>query len=177
MAWEGSVTSQAHAYPAASPTAAISSVKGLPAWKSTTTVAGTQRYEISEWSVDLKTEVEPLPTADGYQNPFAFVRGEFEAPFTLTYNPAIDESALLHYLNNDQPTLAWSISNGLSGANLLSMSIAAQLGGFKGAPLKAGKTTFGYDVTGELISSTTNSGNSGGYSPLKITLTNAIPGY
>jgi|SRR5450755_2448163 hypothetical protein len=177
MAWEGAVTSQAHAYPASSPTAAISNVKALPGLKSTTTVAGTQRYEIAEWSVDLKAEVEPLPTADGYQNPYAFVRGEFEAPFTLTYNPAIDESALNHYLSNDQPTLAWAITNGLSGANLLSMSIAAQLGGFKGAPLKANKTTFGFDVTGELISNTNNSGNSGGYSPLKITIVNAIPGY
>lgn len=177
MAWEGSVTSLAHAYPASSPTAAISGVRAIAGLKSTTTVAGTQRFEIAGWSLDLKTEIEPLPTADGFQNPFAFVRGEFEAPFTLTYSPAIDESALLHYLTNDQPTLAWSISNGLSGANLASMSIAAQLGGYKSAPLKANKTTFGYDVSGELIASATNSGNSGGYSPLKITLVNAYPGY
>jgi hypothetical protein len=106
-----------------------------------------------------------------------FSRGPMTTAFTLNYEPAIDESSLLNMLNNSQPTLAWSISNGGSGSGLVSLAIAAQLGGYKQAPLKADKTVFGYDVTGEFIGNTTNVGNSGAYGPAQITLENAVPSY
>lgn len=177
MTWEGTALSNSHAYPSALPTVAPSAVKGWPAWRSTTTIGGSQRFEIVDWTCTLNVEVEPIPTADGVQAPYAFIRGMLDGQWTISYNPAIDESALLHLINNDQPTLAWSVSNGGSGASLVQMSIAAQLAGFKSAPIKVNKTSFGYEASGELLSNTTNAGNSAGYSPLQITLVNAVPSY
>jgi hypothetical protein len=176
MTWEGALTSWFHAYPASAPTIAPSSVLPTPAWKSTTTIGGSQRYEITDWSVTMNVELEPIPGANGSQSPYVFSRGMLRCPFTATY-VAIDESALLHVINNDQPTIAWSVSNGLTGASQVSMAISAGIAGFKSAPLKAGKTLFGFDAAGELIAGSGNAGNSGGFSPLTFTLVNSVSSY
>ena len=79
-------------------------------------------------------------------------------------------------LTNAQPTLAWAISNGGSGAGLASFALAANEAAYKTAPL-AGDEFFGFDVTGDFVGNTTNAGNSGGRSPCSITLQNAIGTY
>jgi hypothetical protein len=80
-------------------------------------------------------------------------------------------------LNNTQPTLSFVLTNGLSSPNTVSITINAALAGHKDAPLSAMKTLWGFKTTGELVASTSNAGNSGGYSPLTVVLTNAIPSY
>jgi hypothetical protein len=93
------------------------------------------------------------------------------------YSPALDESPLTAMLSNAQPTLAWSISNGLSGSSLVSFALAANQAAFKETPLESGKTFWGWNASGEFIANTTNAGNSGGRSPLSITLQNAVATY
>jgi hypothetical protein len=115
--------------------------------------------------------------ADGQQAPYAIARGLMDSTFSLTYDVASDESAINHMLSNDQPTLAWAISNGLSGTNQVSLGIAAQMAGFKGAELKAQKSMWGYEVSGDLLSNTTNVGNSGGFGPAVFTIVNNVPTY
>ena len=175
--WDAKATSYSHAYPGSAPVAAFSGSRAIPAWNVVQTIAGTAVNDITAGSVTFTREVEPLPTADGQQNPYGIFLGGIDAQFKLTYNPALDETSLLNMINNTRPTLNFAISNGLSGANLVSLTIAAQLGGFKGAPLKPMKTRFGFEVTGELVGNTTNIGNSGGYGPAVITIVNAIPAY
>lgn len=175
--WDGKATSYSHAYPGSAPVAAFTGTRAIPAWNIVQTIGGSAVNDITAGSVTLAREVEPLPTADGAQNPYGIFLGGITATFKLTYNPALDETALTTMLNNTRPTLNFAISNGLSGANLVSFTIAAQLGGFKGAPLKPMKTRFGYDVSGELVGNTTNVGNSGGYGPVVITVVNNIATY
>ena len=177
LTWTGKVTSLKKAYPSFLPTASFSTVKMQPAWKSTTTIASSAVNDITEWSCTLKREMDVIPTADGVQDPYIIGRGNLDATWKLEYDPALDESPLAHMLSNDQPTLAWAISNGLSGGNLVSFALAAQLAGYKNTPLKADKTFFGWSAEGDFVGNVTNAGNSGGRSPCAITLTNAIPSY
>jgi hypothetical protein len=177
LSWAGKLTSYSHAYPGSAPVAAFTAVKGEPAWTTVQTIGGTAVNDITDFSIALTRDMDVIPAANGQQAPYAILRGGLAATFKLTYNPALDESALNYMLANTQPTMQWVVGNGVSGAGKVQLTIAAQLGGYKKATLKANKTRWGYDVTGELIGNTTNAGNSGGYSPLMITLVNAIPTY
>jgi hypothetical protein len=177
MVWEAKATSFGKAAPASVVGASFSQVRGWPSWMSTNTIGGTATNDISEWSCTFTRDMDVIPTADGQQNPYVIGRGPIAATFKLTYDPALDESALNYMLNNTKPTLAWSVSNGLTGASQIAMSIAAQLGAYKTATLKADKSFYGYDVTGDLLGSTVNTGNSGGFGPATLTLTNSTPTY
>ena len=176
LTWSGKVTTYAKAYPSFNPIASFSAVRMIPAWRSQSTIASTLTNDITEWSCTLTREVKPIPTADGYQNPYLIGRGNFGAAFKLSYSPALDETALNYMINNTQPTLAWAISNGLTGSSLVSFALAANQAAFKTAPLTEA-TFYGFDATGDLIGNTTNAGNSLGRSPCAITLQNAIPTY
>jgi hypothetical protein len=176
LTWSGKVTSYAKAYPSFIPVPGFSAVRMIPGWKSTTTVASTLLDDITVWSATLTRKVTPKNTGDGYQQPYLIGRGNFDCSFKLTYDPALDESALTNMLTNAQPTLAWSIGNGGSGTGLWSFALAANQAAYKTAPL-SGDEFFGFDVSGDFVSNVTNSGNSGGRSPCSITLQNALPTY
>jgi hypothetical protein len=177
LSWEGKLTSYSHAYPGSAPVAAFSGTRAQPAWNTVQTIGGTAANGITDWSGMFTRDMDVIPTADGQQSPYGIFRGGMDATFKLTYNPVIDETALLKMLNNTRPTLNWTISNGQSGTSEVSFSIAAQLAGYKGATLKPQKTRWGWDVTGEFVGNSTNVGNSGGYGPAVITLINNIPTY
>lgn len=176
FSWDAKAKSLFTAFAASNPVVSISSAKPQPSWRSTVTVGGTQRSEIAEWSLDFKRGVDPEPTADGSQDPFTFSRGLFGVDWTLDYN-AIDETGLTNYLANTQPALVWSVTNSGSGAGLLSMTVSAQLGAYKSSDLTVRKTIFGYKAMGSCISNSSNSGNSGGHSPVAVQLINAIATY
>ena len=176
LTWSGKVTSYAKAYPSFTPTPSFSTVRMIPGWKSTTTVASTLLNDITVWSATLTRKVTPKNTGDGYQQPYLIGRGAFDCGFKLTYDPALDESAVTNMLTNAQPTLAWSISNGGSGAGLASFALAANQAAYKQTPL-GGDEFFGFDVSGDFVANTTNAGNSSGRSPCSITLQNALPSY
>lgn len=178
LTWEGSFTSWAQQPPASTaPTANVSSVKVIPAWRGASTVGGTSIFDIAQWEITLARHLEPVPTVDGQQAPFVIARGPLDPTFSLMYDPALDESALNLYLANTQPTLLWTTTNGGTGASLVSFSVAAQLGGMNAGKLNASKTLFGYDMSGICIGNTTNTGNSLGYGPCTVTLINAVPSY
>lgn len=176
LTWSGKLTSYAKAYPSFVPTPSFSTVRMIPGWKGTTTVASTLLDDVTVWSATLTRKVTPKVTGDGYQQPYLIGRGMFDCAFKLTYDPALDESAVTTMLANTQPTLAWAIGNGGSGSGLWSFALAANQAAYKQAPL-SGDEFFGFDVTGGFVANATNAGNSAGRSPCSITLQNALPSY
>lgn len=169
------------AWPQAAPASAITptlpSTRAMPGYKGTSTVGGTGAYNVAEWTVTLTREVEPLPAIDGQQAPYVIARGPLDGTFDLNWNPAVNQVPLNYMLNNTQPTLNWTTSNGLTGASEISFSFQAQLGAFNKAALTANKTTFGYQTSGVLGGNTTNVNNSGGWGVCTITLINAQSSY
>lgn len=177
LSWEGSLTCWPQTTSASAPVASISNVHAIPAWKGISTIGGSVVNDIAEWSITMTRLLEPIPTVDGAQAPFVIARGPLDGVFELKYDPALDESALNSMLQNTQPSLLWTTSNGAAGASQVSFSLAAQLGAATDAKLVAEKTLFGYDVTGVLVGNSTNVGNSGGYGVAQITLINAVSSY
>ena len=177
LTYSAKLTSYIQTAPGSTISAALSTIKGVPAWKGTSTVGGSALSQIAKWGVDYSRKVDVIPTADGQQAPYFLGLGPMTAKFKMTYDPAVDETALNEMLNNTQPTLAWSTSNGLAGSSLVSLAINAELGGYMEAPLSAVNQFWGYETSGELVASSTYSGNSGGNTPCQVVLENAIPSY
>jgi hypothetical protein len=121
--------------------------------------------------------MDVIPTGDGVQAPYLIGQGAMSSKVKLTITPAADETWLNYQLNNTQPSLAWLVSNGLSGSSLVSLGINAELMGIENAPLTPLKQFWGYEVDGEFVASPTFAGNSGGNTLSQLVLTNAIPSY
>jgi len=140
-------------------------------------VAGSQVFNVTDLTIDLQRELDIVPSLDGVQDPYVIGMGPLMATFAMSFDVAANETVLTYLENNTKPTFSWTISNGLSGTSLYSFSIASQLAGFKNAPLSIMKSFWGFKTAGTLIASTTNAGNSGGYSPVAITVINQTPTY
>jgi hypothetical protein len=178
LTWSGSLTGWPQQAATALVAPSLSAVRGVPAWKGTSTIGGNPLSNVADWKITLSREVEPLPAIDGQQNPFVIARGALDGVFAITYSPAVDQTALSYLLQTTPvPTLDWATSNGLSGASLVSLSVQAQLGTYQTVKLAPKKTLFGYDITGRLASNTTNINGSGGWGPVTVVLTNGIPSY
>jgi len=173
--WGGKASSYFRSYPIANYAPSFSTVTAQPSWKSAISIAAAQVYNVTDLSVSLDRKIDTIITNDGVQDPYAFGAGPLSATFTADFDAIQDESQLTHLTANDQPTLSWVVSNGLSGASLVSFTLTAPLAGYESADLTAMETQWGYKVAGKLIASTSAAGNSGGYSPLSITLVNSIP--
>jgi hypothetical protein len=177
LMWDGKSTALASAIAGSTPTSSISQVKPQAAWDTTISIAGTPVDTISEWKLTLSRKLEPKFTNSGQQTPFAIPRGELGATLSLTYDPAVDETPFLEYLNNTQPTVAITAANDQTGANLVQVAVNVQVAAYDTAELDDSKTTFGYNTTVKCVSNSTNAGPSGGYSPVSIAVTNAVVSY
>lgn len=175
FSWDGKATAFARNFPASDILPSFTGVKGIPSWKSAITLAAGAVYNITDLTVDLMRDLDVINTGDGVQDPYAIGAGPLAATFSMDFDAISDESILNYVFNNTQPALQYQLSNGLSGTNLITITISAALAGFKGAPLTPMKTLFGWKATGDLIANTSNAGNSGGYSPLAVTLVNNVP--
>lgn len=175
--WDGKVMSYSRTYPSADYPPSFSSVRGIPTWTSTVTLAGGAVYNISDLSVTLTRKLDPVSTADGVQDYYVIGAGPVSTAWTVDYDVVANETPLDYLLNNTEPTFTWTVSNGLSGANLVSFTMDAELMAHTDVPLAAMDTFWGYKAQGRFMASTAMAGNSGGYSPCKVTIINAVPYY
>jgi hypothetical protein len=162
------------------PVNTISSAKLQASWEALVGIGGpasggTLVSSVIEPKVNITRNLKPYWTLSGFQSPFLIARNTLAIAGSFTHI-AQDESPLTNMLNNTQPQLQILISNGLSGANLLSCQFDFQVGAYETSKL-TGNDEIEYEVTWKAIANTTNVGQSGGYSPGKVTLQNAIPTY
>jgi hypothetical protein len=177
LMWDAKGTGFASSIAGTTPTASISSVKPEADWATTITVASVQVNTIEEWKLTLSRKLEPKFTNSGQQSPFAIPRGELSAALSLTYDPAVDETPFLEYLNNTQPALAITTTTGGTGAGLVQMVLNVQVAAYDTGEIEDSKGTFGYNMSAAAVASSTNAGPSGGLSPVSIALTNGVVSY
>ena len=175
--WDGKFTSFVRSAPSANFAPSFTTVTGLPSWRSTVSLAGSQVFNVTDLTVSLDRKLDIVPALDGVQDPYVIGMGPLTATFDLNFDVAANENVLGYLEANTKPTFSWSISNGGSGASLVSFAISAQLAGFEKAPLSVMQQFWGFKTSGEFLANVTNAGNSGGYSPVAIQLINAVPTY
>lgn len=162
------------------PTNSLSNVLPQANWRFTTGIGGpasggTLAGNIQGAKLNLTRMLKPYFMLSGAPDPSIIARAGFGADGTLTVL-AQDETPLTTLLANNALQLQFVMSNGLSGANLLACTFDVQTAVYNAAKLTDSDHMF-YDVGFRAVANTTNAGASGGYSPLKVTLQNAVPTY
>lgn len=173
-------TAKGMGWPSASAAAfasAPSAIKAQPAWETQVglagTVSGAPILTINDFAFTLTRELEMIYTAQNSQNPYFIQRGKLTVGGML--NAVVNNETFLTYLNsNTQPQLQLIISNGLFGANLLSMQVDVLLAAFNDSKISRGKAAVEYQANFTGIANTTNTGLSAGFGPMTITIQNAV---
>lgn len=166
----------------------VSAVVPYTSWQSAVGVGGlatggSQVKDVPEWSYTISRTLKVFNTTQGSQAPYVIARGKLNVTGKNTIGPAIDDTNVIALLANTQPQLQYVAGNGLSGASLVKVQADIVLGAYETADITE-DVLFGYDVPWKAVStasagagSVTTTGASGGKSPLKLTITNAVPTY
>lgn len=160
---------------------AASSISAIAAWRTSFGVGGTAvgspNLHIGEWSVTIARSIKPNYTGGATQNPYIIQRGEVGVSGELSITKPSDETELLYYINNTIPQLQIVVDNGVVGANQLNLQIDIQRAAFAPVEIDFSEQAVGYSASFTGNANTTNAGASGGSSPIKVTLKNAVASY
>jgi hypothetical protein len=162
---------------ASAPTLSTNFVVPLPNWRSTVKVGGTQIYNVGDWTVSIKRQLQVYFTNQGFQNPFIIARGPLDATGTLNYTVAEDEVPLTQMLSNTQPTLQFIVNNGLSTTNMISYTFNIQKAAFIKSKISRSAVLVGYEDDWQAIANVTNVGGSGGLGPIQVVVINNYAPY
>jgi hypothetical protein len=180
LAWTGQGTSWPSVAAGAAPTANPTTVLPTASWRTKVGIGGpasggTLVNTVTDGEVDLTRELTPYFTATGVRTPYVIQRGGLSVAGKLNFGAVSDESVLLYMLNNTQPQVQILCDNGLAGANQIVVQIDMQSAVFTQADPDTSKAAVGYQASFQSNFNTTNAGGSGGQSPVKVSVTCAVP--
>lgn len=158
-----------------------STIAAIAAWRTSIglggTAVGAPNKTIKEWSVTIAREISVEWTAQNLQAPYIIQRGGVKVTGELTFSKPADETALLYFLNNTLPQLQIVVDNGIVGAGQINLQIDVQQAAFDSAKIDFSDVAIGYGAAFTGIFNSTNAGASGGLSPIKVTIKNAVASY
>lgn len=165
---------------AVAPVNTFTAALAQPAWEAKVGVGGpasggTLVSDVEQVTVTLMRQVKGIWTAAGQQTPFIIARYDLTGTGGFKHL-AQSETPMLNMLNSVQPQVQVVISNGLSGANLLSCTFNFQVAAYDAAKLNS-NGAIEYDVTWKGIANSTNIGGSGGSGIASVILVNAVSTY
>lgn len=178
---EGKGTGWTSALLGSAPTSAPSTVVPLAAWRATLGIGGpasggTLAKNVSEAEISIKRALSPKYTISGTQDPYIVARGTVDVTGKFTFI-ADSEAPLLAFLNHSQPQAQLIIGNGGSGGSLQQLQVDIDKATYSSSKLSGGNELIEYESEFTSVSTATNAGASGGFSPAKFTLTNAVASY
>lgn len=169
------------AYPTAPPTNNVGTESPQAAWRVEVAFGGTlpasKVLTVREWEITVTREIAVQHTSRNSQDPFIIQRGPIECTGKFFVSKPSDETFLDYFRSNTQPQFQLSVSNGLTLANLRTLTIDINAAAFTMTEINRGDPAVGYDCTFEAVANTTNAGASGGFAPVKFTVVNAIASY
>lgn len=179
LTWSAKGTSFPSVPAGAAPVANPSGSLPVASWRMLVGVGGpaaggTLLATVTDGEVNIKRELSPYYTVNGTQAPYIIQRGALSVEGKLNL-VAADESPLLWMLNNTQPQLQLVIDNGLSGAARVAFQVDCQIAAFTGSEADGSKSAVEFGNDFQALFNTVNSGGSGGYSPIKVSVTNNVP--
>lgn len=149
----------------------------LPNWRSTMTIGTTATYDIGEYTVTLKRELAVYWTEQNSQSPFVIARGTLDATGTMKFTVPSNEVALNYMLNDTQPSVTITATNGFGGGSAITYTLNANQAAFiKAKPVRSG-VLVGYDTEWRTEANPVNTGGSGGLGQFTITVQNSTAAY
>lgn len=176
--WDSKWTSWPSVIAAATPTSAPSSVQPIASYRAAVGIGGpatggTLVKALPSMKLTFSRKLEPDFTMSGLQTPYIIQRGALTAKAEMDIIAA-DETPYLAMINNTQPQVQIVVNNGGAGASLIQLQVDAAQAAYSAAKMDTGKENIRWAVQWDGISNTTNAGGSGGGSPVKVTVTNAV---
>lgn len=156
----------------AKPTASFGTIPPLAVWNGVLQIGGSTKTFIEQGEVNIKRGATPVHTVDASQAPYAIWVGPavVDGKITCVHE---DDTELTRYLNATSTALSfdWSLGAGASAVQIKAVMSKVQ---YKVAAIKRGKTYIETEIDFTAMANTTDVGASGGYSPCKWTVQNAI---
>lgn len=165
------------AIPGSQPTPSPSAIRAQPAWQMTVGVggpatAGTQLKNVVEGQLNIKRTASVRWTGQNSQTPFIIARGKLGIDGTQRLIAA-DETPLTALLAGTIQQFQWLYTQGAS-ATTQALQIDMQNVSYRTTPRDRSKELVEWNTTFKCEANTTNAGASGGRSPAKLTVTNAV---
>lgn len=154
------------------PTSSYTAVQPLAGWVGAVSIGGSAAAFVVDGECTMKRSITVVHTADGTQAPYALWAGPVEASGKLTLVME-DDTQYLNYLNNSKPSLDINYQQG-AGAAAVQVKLHMTKAAFTNAQISRGKDYIELSVDYDALANTTDIGASGGYSPIKVTLQNAV---
>ena len=156
----------------AAPTPSFTTIPPQPGWRCVATIAGGAVTYVQEAEVDFKRTATPVFTLQNSQNPYSVFVGDLEVTGKLKLIME-DDTELTRYLTNTQPSMSLDLQQG-AGAAVVEVKFVMTKCAYTNADIDRGADYVVLQVDFTAIANTTDAGASGGYSPIKATLQNAI---
>ena len=171
LEWTGSCTAFASAL-VTKPTQSFTTIPPYASWVGTTNIGGSAITKLEIGEIDVKRPVSVIHSVDGTQAPYGIWVGPVSVTGKLTLVHE-DDSELIRYLTNTQPSLTIDFTTGAAAA-LTEVKAQMTICAYVVANIVRGKDYVQTDVTFTAIANSTDVGASGGYSPIKFTCQNAV---
>lgn len=156
------------------PTQSFSAVTVMPAWVGVSTIGATPSTLIVNGEMNFKRSLEVIHNVDGAVTPYSiFAGGDIEATgqFVAVYE---DDTVLTPYLAGTVQALDFNWSQGAAAALTQAKFHMSNAQIVEAVVARSGGKYAELDCKFEAIANSTDVGASGGYSPVKVTLQNAL---
>uniref|UniRef100_UPI003F4924BE phage tail tube protein n=1 Tax=Pseudonocardia sp. CA-138482 TaxID=3240023 RepID=UPI003F4924BE len=154
------------------PTPSFSTVPAMAAWIGTATIGGSAVTTVEDAEVTITRNVTLVRTVDGIANPYTIWQGPLSISGSLTF-VAPDETEFLRYLNLTNPSLVLNFQQG-AGAALQQVQVQCTAVNYNSAKPEKGNDYTQFSVQWDAIANATDAGASGGLSPGRVTVQNAV---
>ncbi|RCH68719.1 hypothetical protein DT019_08575 [Streptomyces sp. SDr-06] len=168
-------SAKATAFPSVTTTAPTPSFTSLPplaAWAGAVSIGGTPVTTVLDGEVSIKRPVTVVQPVAGSQNPGNIWSGPVSVDGKMTLVME-DDTQLTNYLTVVQPALDINFAAG-AGANAIQVKLHMTNVTYSAADIGRGKDYVELSVSFTARANSTDIGTSGGYSPIKATIQNAI---
>lgn len=171
LEWSGSATSFASTL-VAKPTQAFGAIPPVPSWVGTTTVGGGTILNCQVGELSVKRPLSVINSVDGTQSPYALFVGKpkWSGKMTIIME---DDTELLRFLTNTQPSLAFDWTQGAAAALTEIKATMAKVA-YKTGAIKQGNDYLTTEVTFDAIANATDVGASAGFGSGRFVCQNAI---
>jgi len=158
---------------ASTPTPSFSTILPTQVWQGAVTVGGTTLSTAMTGEISMKRPVTPVYGIATTQNPYQIFLGPLEVMGKIKFVME-DNAELTRYLTNTQPSIVFNWSYG-TGAALVQIQATLTKGAYVAAAIDRGADLVEISIDLVGLGNTTDAGTTGGYSPIKWTLKNALP--
>lgn len=146
----------------------------VASWSATATIGGVAAPNVKSVEVSFKRDgSEPIFTVQNQQNPYEVHVGEIAVEAKIQF-VAKDEQPLLDFLNNTTQPLVLNYATG-AGSSAVQLQITMTRWNYNDVSKDKGNSWIEFAADGKAIGNVTDAGASGGYSPCKVVVKNALP--